>query len=94
MFETVIIVFVVSILVLALGSALGRLALHLMYGPDLPQGVQSLAHAFTLVYTKASAVLLGPIKFFQRNDGSVPRDSGITDMPDLPSGEPRRINKL
>jgi hypothetical protein len=93
MFETAIIVFVVSVLVLALGSALGRLALHVMYGPDLPLGVQSLAHAFTLVYTSASAVLLGPIKFFQRNDG-VPRDSGTTDTPGLSDSEPKQIKKL
>ncbi|HZP75420.1 MAG TPA: hypothetical protein VFB45_04690 [Pseudolabrys sp.] len=92
MFETVILAFVGAALVLALASAAGALALHWMYGPDLPQGVQPLANTFTTVYTTGAAVLLAPFKVLSRTSVAAAQGPPTpTTPPNLPDSNSRQI---
>lgn len=92
MFESALVVYVIVALILILASGSGRLILHLMYGPDLPSGVQSLAADFRSLQFLGINFLIEPFKFIRRilldaseNDRSE-RHTSITppDMPRLP----------
>lgn len=93
MFETVVLAFVGSALLLTLGSAACRLALHWRYGPDLPAGVQSLADIFTSVYTTGASVLLAPFKLFVYSKASETSNPATPAAPLLPPSETKQIKK-
>ena len=82
MFETAILAYIGSALVVTLSGAAGKLILHRWYGPDLPEGVQTLGRAFEAVYMTGTALLFGPFKIFYRgNPPTLPPPNDTKQLP-------------
>jgi hypothetical protein len=87
MFETALIVFVISALVLTLSSGAGLFVLHKMYGPELPPGVRPLENTLRSILTLGSTLLLRPFEFFSRGD------TPPASPPRLPPSDIRQLPK-
>lgn len=83
MIESIALTFLISALVVTLGSGAACVVLHAMFGAELPPGVQPLNTAFRSVFMGGASLFLGPLKLIGRaigmtteKDMDKPTDSG------------------
>jgi hypothetical protein len=75
MFETVVLTFLISALLVTLGSGAACVVLHAMFGAELPLGVQPLSSAFKSVFMGGASLFLGPLKLIGRALGMADKES-------------------